>query len=269
MKRRLGLLLRLFVVGMTPLMLLNCTNNVGQNTASLSAADQPGGAPTMSAADQPGGAVTIGAADQPGSGQTTTEETSTTALASADARGGDYRISPYDAVQISVFQVQDLNKTVEVAADGNITLPLIGKVPVAGKTTQEAEANIAERLRKKYLQSPQVSVVVAKFGQRVTVSGAVKSPQVLPVDSQLTLTEAVARAGGLGDTANSNRVHIARRTGDTVHDAVYNLDAIQAGTAPDPTMRGGDIVVAEQSGVKVAFSSVKDLLPFAILATLF
>jgi hypothetical protein len=52
-----------------------------------------------------------------------------------------------------------------------------------------------------------------------------------------------------------------------VQDLIYNLDEIQAGKATDPILRGGDIVVAESSGTKVALKSVKDLLPFAILAS--
>lgn len=196
-------------------------------------------------------------------------EQSATALASAEPTGADYRISPYDALQVAVFQVQDLNKTVEVAADGTISLPLIGKVSVAGKTTREVESVIGDRLRKKYLQSPDVSVNVAKFGQRVTISGSVKNPQVIAVDAQLTLSEVVAKAGGVSDVGNGDRVHIARRDGDRVRDTIYDLNSIQAGSTGDPMIKGGDIVVVEQNGVKVALNSVKDLLPFAIFSTLF
>src|SRR5260370_15954463 len=49
--------------------------------------------------------------------------------------GADYRISQQDILQISVFQVNDLNSALQVSQDGNITLALIGRVQVAGKTT--------------------------------------------------------------------------------------------------------------------------------------
>jgi len=251
----LGSLLRLAVI-MGPLILVSCTNNSAANNAAVAGVQ-------MGAAEQSTAEPSAQAARSP------EHPESANALASVDPKGGDYRIAPYDALQVAVFQVQDLNKTVDVAADGTIALPLIGKVPVAGKTTREVETAIGDRLRKKYLQSPDVSVSVAKYGQRVTVSGAVKNPQVIAVDAQLTLSEAVARAGGLSDVGNGYRIHIARREGDRVRDAVYNLNDIQAGSADDPTIKGGDIVVAEENGAKVVLNSVKDLLPFAIISTLF
>lgn len=194
---------------------------------------------------------------------------SASALADADTAATDYRISPRDILQVSVFQVQDLNNTVEVSEDGTITLPLVGKMRVSGKTTREAEELIADKLGKKYLQSPQVSVSVKTYGKRITVSGAVKAPRVLSDDGNLTLTQAIASAGGTSDLADPSRIHIARLKNQHVQDAIYNLNTIQAGQATDPLLKGGDIVVVEESGTRVALKSVKDLLPFALFATLF
>src|SRR6516164_6431167 len=181
----------------------------------------------------------------------------------------EYRISQQDILQISVFQVNDLNSAVQVSQDGNVTLPLIGKVQVAGRTTSEAEQIIAGKLRQKYLQSPQVSVSVKTYGKRITVSGEVKTPQVMPDDGNTTLSQAVAHAGGFSPLGNSQRVHIARSKDQHVQDEIYNLDDIQAGKVPDLLLKGGDIVVVEQSGVKVALKDVQTLMPFAIFATLF
>jgi polysaccharide biosynthesis/export protein len=189
------------------------------------------------------------------------------ALASGDMAGGDYRIAPRDILQIAVFQVQDLNNTVQVNEDGTVTLPLIGKVQLSGETTSEAEQTITGKLRK-FLQSPQVSVSVKTYGKRITVSGEVKAPRVLPDDGGTTLTQAIAGGGGLSELGDSSRVHIARSKDQHVQDEVYNLDDIQAGKASDPLLRGGDIVVVEASGTRVALKSVKDLLPFAIFASL-
>jgi len=190
------------------------------------------------------------------------------ALASVSATEGDYQISSRDILEVAVFQVADLNKTVQVTDDGNITLPLIGPVPVKGKTTHAAAALLAQRLAKQYMQSPQVSVFVKQYGQRVTISGEVKSPRVLPLEGSMTLTQALANAGGLGDLADSKRVHIARANGGKVTDEVFDVNAIQAGTATDPVLRGGDLIVAEQSGFQVVFKNMKDMLPFAVLATI-
>jgi polysaccharide export outer membrane protein len=140
---------------------------------------------------------------------------------------------------------------------------------VAGKTTAEAEQIIAGKLRQKYLQSPQVSVVVKTYGRKITVSGEVKSPKVLGDDGNTTLSQAIANAGGTSDYANAERVHIARSKDQHVQDEIFNLNDVQAGKATDPLLKGGDIVVVEQSGVKVALKDVSSLLPFAFFATLF
>jgi polysaccharide export outer membrane protein len=206
-----------------------------------------------------------------GVGQTAmaaTTDAPQTNLSFTNGEGTEYRISQQDILQISVFQINDLNSAVQVSQDGNITLPLIGKVQVAGRTTYEAEQSIAGKLRQKYLQSPQVSVSVKTYGKRVTVSGAVMTPRVLADDGNTTLSQAIANAGGVSKIADSTRIHVARSQNQHVQDALYNLDDIQAGKTTDPLLKGGDIVVVEQSGTKVALESVKDLLPFAIFASL-
>jgi len=180
----------------------------------------------------------------------------------------EYRISQQDILQISVFQVNDLNNAVQVNQDGSITLPLIGKVRVVGETTSEAEQTIAAKLRQKYLQSPQVSVSIKTYGKRITVSGEVKGPRVIADDGNTTLSQAIANAGGVSEIANSERVHVARSKDQLVQDEIYDLDDIQGGKVTDPLLKGGDIVVVEQSGVKVALKDLTALLPFAILGSI-
>jgi len=186
----------------------------------------------------------------------------------ASTGAADYRISQQDILQIAVFQVNDLNTAAQVGQDGNITLPLVGKVQVAGRTTDEAEQIIAGKLRQKYLQSPQVSVSVKTYGKRITVSGSVGGPRVLADDGNTTLSQAIANAGGLAEIGNAERVHIAKSKDQHVQDEIYNLDDIQAGKAQDPLLKGGDIVVVEQSGYKVALKNIMSLMPFAMFATL-
>jgi hypothetical protein len=139
---------------------------------------------------------------------------------------------------------------------------------VRGKTILQTQNDITARYQKSYLQSPQVTVSLVKSSQRVTVSGAVKSPSVLTLEATLTLSMAVAQSGGVSDVGNSGRVHLARSTGETVEDSVFNLDDIQAGKAPNPMLRGGDIVVVEDSHTKVAFRTMRDLLPFVAIGAL-
>ena len=249
--RQPGRFLRFALALAVPIVLSNCMTDASQTTATTQGATP--------------------ATSDPGlSGPATAKPAAVSALASADMKPSEYRISPHDVLDISVFQVADLTKTVQVGEDGNIVLPLIGKTRVAGKTTDEAEQVIADRLKKKYLQSPQVAVSVKQFGQRVTVSGAVGHPTVLAADGRLTLSQAVVQAGGISDVGNAGRVHVARTTsGDRIDDEVYNFDDIVGGRTPDQPLQAGDFVVVEESGIRVAIKSAKDLLPFAVFATLF
>ena len=178
----------------------------------------------------------------------------------------EYVIAPRDVLQVTVFQVPDLSKSTQVNGNGDVTLPLIGQVHVGGRSVEQAQQDIAEKLGKKYVRAPQVTVLVTKSGQRVTVNGSVKSPNVLTIDGRLTLSQAIAATGGLGELANSNRIQVARVSDELVKDNIFDLDQIQSGAIPDPVLQGGDIVVVEDSSGKVAFKSIKDLLPFAVLA---
>jgi polysaccharide biosynthesis/export protein len=203
----------------------------------------------------------------PGTHSSTMASSLTYADVSDDAT--DYRISSQDILQVAVFQVPDLDRTVRVDGSGFVSLPLVGRVPVRGKTISQAQDDISARYRKSYLQSPQVNVSLVKSGQRVTVNGAVKNPTVLTIDGTLTLTMAIAQSGGLSELGNSSRIHVARTTGQEVEDNIHNLDDIQAGKAANPVLRGGDIVVVEDSATKLALKNVKDVLPFAALGAIF
>ena len=81
---------------------------------------------------------------------------------------GDYTISSQDILQVAIFQVPDLTRTVRVDGGGFVSLPLIGRVPVRGKTILQAQEDIAARYSKSYLQSPQVNLSLVKSRQRIT-----------------------------------------------------------------------------------------------------
>src|ERR1700685_3778935 len=112
-----------------------------------------------------------------------------------------YKIGPADVLDISVFKVPDLAKTVQVADDGTINYPLIGEVPVAGKTAHDLERDLAQKLGVKYLRSPQVSVLVKEFNsQRVTVSGSVKTAGGYRIKG----TQELCQSGGEGRRCRHN-----------------------------------------------------------------
>jgi polysaccharide export outer membrane protein len=177
---------------------------------------------------------------------------------------GDYLIGPQDKLRIRVFEVKDLSfDEEEVDANGQIQLPLIGKVLVGGKTTIQVQDEIAQRLGEKYLQSPQVSVSVAESASlKVTVEGEVKNPGVYQMKGRTTLMQAIAMAGGPSDQADLRKVAVIREAGDGMRKAAMcDYQAVREGRAGDPIIEGNDVVVVDGSTVKTLWANVLKNLP--------
>lgn len=182
---------------------------------------------------------------------------------SADKSAYDeYKIGPYDLLEISVFQVAEMSRAVRVNAKGAVTLPLIGSVQAGGLTAVQLEETIAARLAKDYLQDPQVSVFIKEFvSQRVTVEGSVVKAGVYPLSGRTTLIQAIAMASGLSQLADENEVKVFRMQADGSKDmAVYDLEAIRAGKAVDPVIEGNDVIVVDESGAKATVKGITDTL---------
>jgi polysaccharide export outer membrane protein len=109
----------------------------------------------------------------------------------------DYHIGPEDLLDISVFEVPELSRTVRVSATGEISLPLIGTLKVAGENPIALEQMLRDTLRKTYLNDPQVVVFIREFhSDPVSVMGAVKMPGNYQIQTRKTLVEILAMAQG-------------------------------------------------------------------------
>ena len=179
--------------------------------------------------------------------------------------GGDvreYTIAPQDTLTISVFQVTDLNRDVEVDGAGQIRLPLIGTLSVAGKTARAVSDEIAGKLRDGYVLSPDVSVTVkGSPSQRVTVEGAVIEPGVYPIVGRTTLLQVIAQAKGPDKIADEKHVAVFRTVKNRRAAAMFDLTAIRSGRADDPVIYGNDVVVVEQSGSRRLLEQVRSAIP--------
>lgn len=112
----------------------------------------------------------------------------------------DYQIGPEDLIEISVFEVTELSRTVRVSAGGEISLPLIGAVKAAGLSPMELERVLTELLRRTYLKDPQVTVFLKEYkSDPVSVMGAVKMPDLYHIQTKRSLVEILAMAHGLSD----------------------------------------------------------------------
>ena len=177
-----------------------------------------------------------------------------------------YKIGPQDVLDVTVFKVPDLSRSVQVADNGSINFPLLGEVATAGKTSREVEQELASRLGARYLQSPQVSVFVKEYNsQRATVEGAVKKPGVFPIRGRMTLLQMIAQAEGLDKESASSTVVVFRQTETGRAAARFDVDDIRAGRAEDPVIQKGDTIVVDSSSGKVAFGYFTRMLPVASL----
>jgi polysaccharide export outer membrane protein len=115
--------------------------------------------------------------------------------------GNEYLVGIGDTLQISVWENEDLNKTVKVRPDGRISFPLIDEVQAEGITIARLDAEITGRLRE-YVRYPDVSIALQEIGgQRVIVLGEVRSPGVYSLGENRSILEMVALAGGFTPNA--------------------------------------------------------------------
>jgi polysaccharide biosynthesis/export protein len=142
------------------------------------------------------------------------------ALAQSASRAPGYRIGPRDLLEIRVSEIQDMNVNRRVSEDGDIDLPQVGPISVAGLTEPEAAQRIKEVLETKALNRASVSVQVLEYKSRpISIIGAVRQPGNLAFSGRWTLLEALTAAGGLTD-GHGNSVFVLRRADNGLSDQV-------------------------------------------------
>jgi polysaccharide export outer membrane protein len=130
-------------------------------------------------------------------------------LNSVAAAEAEYRLAPGDRVKVIVFGHDDLSGEYEVDNEGRLSLPLIKSVQASGLTIQEVEQAITDKLQPDYLKNPRVGVIMLEY-RPFYILGEVKNPGSYPYSSNLTVTAAVALAGGYTYRARKNRIVIIR-----------------------------------------------------------
>ncbi|MES0157603.1 polysaccharide export protein [Mesorhizobium sp. M0018] len=178
--------------------------------------------------------------------------------------GSEQPLSPNDVLEVNVFQVDNLNRTVQVDSGGQISLPLIGTITAAGKTVRQLEQEIETAYGSKYLQSPDVTIFVKEsIGQRITVDGEVNKAGIYPVSSNSSLIDAIALAGGFNTVGDAKKVFVYRNVGPNTLVANYNVEEIRGGKSRNPRIYGGDKIVVFASKSKIAMNNLKDALGVA------
>lgn len=173
-----------------------------------------------------------------------------------------YRIAPMDTLAIKVFKMSDLSADYDVDLMGNISMPLIGSVAAADLTTSQLNEKLSQKLGVKYLEHPDVSVVIKSSTRRnLTVDGAVIHSGSYPINGPTTLLQIVATAGGASPEANLRRVAILRQVGGKRQAAAFDLVVIRHGEAVDPPVYAGDIIIIDGSRIKALQKQLLNSLP--------
>jgi protein involved in polysaccharide export with SLBB domain len=162
------------------------------------------------------------------------------------ADAGDYVIGIGDGLNIRVYEQEGLSTDVKIRSDGKIALPLAGEIVAAGKRPAELSAEL-ERKLKEFIVTPRVTVnVTTSHPITVTVMGEVGSVGVLTIEPPARLIDALARSGGLGEYAETDRIFVLRhfpsfkRIRFTWEEILRN----EGGSASFP-LRSGDVVVVD------------------------
>ena len=160
----------------------------------------------------------------------------------------EYHIGNDDLLGIKVFQADELSQEVRVDANGNINLPLLKTILVAGLTQIEAEEKIEDLLRQNLLQDPQVTIFIKEFtNRRITVEGEVNKPGVYPITGKMTILQALAIAQGPTNFADLENTMLFRQNNNSYQTYLINLKDIKLGTNKDFFLRNDDKIVIRRS----------------------
>lgn len=183
----------------------------------------------------------------------------------------DYRMAPPDVVQIYSKRVREINRHYEtISPDGKLTLPLLGRVFVAGKTTEEVTAEL-ELLAQEYYEDADVSVrVVGYKSKKIFVFGEVSWPGPYNYDGANTILETLSRAQPTR-LANPSKIQVLRPNadGELVRRMTVDLNRMvkEGDTLLDAVLEEGDIIYVPPTALAaIGLGFQQLLLPFQPIA---
>jgi len=188
----------------------------------------------------------IHASDRTSQGDSNSQSSAPTA--NQPAVGADYTIGVDDVLDISVWKEPDVSRVVPVRPDGKISLPLISDVQAAGLTPADLATEIAGRL-KKYLNDPQVTVIVSQINsRRVYIVGGVIRAGAYPLLPGMTVLQAISSAGGFTVYADTKSIRVMRIVGGKQVQLPFDYHAVLKGTKSSENilLEPGDTIVVPE-----------------------
>lgn len=149
-----------------------------------------------------------------------------------------------DTIEISVYRHDDLKKSVKIDASGKVMFPLIGDIKAAGVGIYKFRDEM-QRALAKYIVEPQITISITSIqSQKIMVLGEVGSPGILTLDSELSIMEAISKAGGMTEDAKLSNVLLIRRVNNKPD--VISLDLKKAfkdgDLSQNKMLQSGDII---------------------------
>lgn len=159
----------------------------------------------------------------------------------------DRSLGAGDTFEVQVFGIPELSGLYQVARNGTIDFPLVGRLEVAGLEPPAVTDLIVERLRSgDFVNQPSVRIVVKEYAsKRISVMGQVARPGQFPMQMGLSLVEAISLAGGFTSIADDSNVTIVRRE-RTGRLRRIRVD-VDAGEGDDFYLQAGDSVRVPQT----------------------
>jgi polysaccharide export outer membrane protein len=190
---------------------------------------------------------------------------------------GDYVIGAQDVLSIAVFDQADLGGKYAVELDGSFTFPLVGRVKAGGLTIRNFEGELKKRLADGFFKNPQVTVAIEQYrSQRVFVTGEVRSPGAYALTGDMTLIEALAKAGSTTPNASEEAVVVRGAKGAEGPMSLdapgekeilrFNLKDLQSGAASvrNIGLRDGDTIYVARAELVYVFGEVKNPASYPI-----
>ena len=155
-----------------------------------------------------------------------------------------YVIGASDVLTVTVWKEPSFSGTLLGRTDGMVSVPLLGDIQASGLTPLQLADQLATRL-KKYIQDPNVSVVISQIHSKVIyMLGEVGKKGPIEMTPGMKLLEAISSAGGLTDYANSKKIYILRdEAGKRQNIPVHYKQALKGDSALNLALKPGDTIV--------------------------
>ena len=189
----------------------------------------------------------------------------------------EYVVGAQDVLTITVWDSPDLSGKFTVETDGSFTFPLIGRVKAGGLTLRQCEAELKKKLADGYFKNPQVSVAVESYrSQRIFIVGEVRNPGTYPLTGDMTLIEAIARAGSTTQSASPEALVVRAPPGKAASGPLLpgqaesevlkvDLKELQSGAlSQNIALRDGDTIFVSRAESIYVFGQVRSPGAYAL-----